>query len=96
MKKKIEPYISELLYLHDCVIIPNFGGFVGNKKSAVLNKNTHTVLPPSKEILFNKNLKVNDGLLISHLANKEKISNDQAKILIKDFEYAYTCSTCSA
>ena len=85
MNKKIEPYISELLYLHDCVIVPNFGGFVGNKKSAVLNKNTDTIFPPSKEILFNKNLKVNDGLLISHLVNREKISNEQAKTLIEDF-----------
>ena len=40
MKKNISEYISELLYTHECVIIPEFGGFVGNRKSAELNKKT--------------------------------------------------------
>ena len=34
MNKTISKYISELLFLHDCVIIPQFGGFIGNNKSA--------------------------------------------------------------
>ena len=55
MNKTISKYISELLFLHDCVIIPEFGGFVGNNKSAVLNEITRTISPPSKEILFNPN-----------------------------------------
>ena len=79
MKKTIDTYISELLFLHDCVIIPEFGGFVGNNKSAVLNKNTNTIYPPSKDILFNKNLRKNDGLLINHIANSEVISNKKSK-----------------
>ena len=33
MNKTVEHYISELLFLHDCVILPNFGGFVGNAQS---------------------------------------------------------------
>ena len=28
MKRSVDFYISELLYIHDCVIIPGFGGFV--------------------------------------------------------------------
>ena len=79
MKKTIDTYISELLFLHDCVIIPEFGGFVGNNKSAVLNKNTNTIYPPSKKILFNKNLRTNDGLLINHISNSEVISNEKSK-----------------
>ena len=79
MNKSVAHYISELLFLHDCVIIPEFGGFVGNNKSAVLNKNTNTIYPPSKEILFNKNLRINDGLLINHISNYEVISNENAK-----------------
>ena len=68
MNKMVEYYISELLFLHDCVIIPNFGGFVGNPKSAKLNKITGVLSPPSKQILFNANLKTNDGLLITHIS----------------------------
>ena len=85
MKKTIDIYISELLFLHDCVIIPEFGGFVGNNQSAVLNEHTNTIYPPSKEILFNKNLKKNDGLLINHISNSEMISNENAKELVSEY-----------
>jgi hypothetical protein len=79
MNKPIEHYISELLFLHDCVILPNFGGFVGNPQSAKLNKITGILSPPSKQILFNSNLKTNDGLLITHISNQEGITQEIAK-----------------
>ena len=85
MNKIISKYISELLFLHDCVIIPEFGGFVGNKKSAVLNKITGIISPPSKEILFNPNLKTNDGLLINHISKSEGISNVEARNLVVNY-----------
>jgi hypothetical protein len=76
MKKPITHYISELLFLHDCVIIPEFGGFVGNIKSAQLNTNTGFLIPPTKQILFNPNLKTNDGLLVAHIAKQEGLSQE--------------------
>ena len=79
MNKSIEKYISELLFLHDCVILPEFGGFVCNTRSAQLNKLTGTLTPPSKQILFNPNLKTNDGLLITHISNQEDLSQDLSK-----------------
>ena len=56
MNKTVDHYISELLFLHDCIILPEFGGFVGNPQSAKLNKITGILSPPSKQILFNSNL----------------------------------------
>lgn len=85
MNKTVEHYISELLFLHDCVILPGFGGFVGNPQSASLNKITGLLSPPSKQILFNTNLKTNDGLLITHVSNQENISQDVAKNEVIDF-----------
>ena len=85
MNKTVEHYISELLFLHDCVILPDFGGFVGNPQSAKLNKTTGVLSPPSKQILFNTNLKTNDGLLITHVSNQENISQDSAKNEVADF-----------
>ena len=79
MNKTVEHYISELLFLHDCVILPDFGGFVGNPQSAKLNKTTGILSPPSKQILFNSNLKTNDGLLITHISNQEGIAQEIAK-----------------
>ena len=35
--------------------------------------------PPSKQILFNANLKTNDGLLITHVSNQEGITQEVAK-----------------
>ncbi len=85
MKKNISEYISELLYTHECVIIPEFGGFVGNRKSAELNKKTGSLSPPSKQILFNRNLTTNDGLLINHIAQNESFSQHEAKQKLEEF-----------
>lgn len=71
-------YIAELLYDHDCVIIPGFGGFIGNYMPAKIHAVSHTFLPPSKTILFNINLKQNDGLLASRISFREKISYEEA------------------
>ena len=85
MNKTVEHYISELLFLHDCVILPNFGGFIGNPQSAKLNKTTGVLSPPSKQILFNANLKTNDGLLITHISNKEGITQEVAKNEVENY-----------
>ena len=85
MKQTIEHYISNLLYLHDCVIIPGFGGFVCNKKSAYIHPVSGIIYPPSKAFLFNKNLTQNDGLLATHIAKQEKIDLSETSSLIEDF-----------
>jgi len=85
MNKTVEYYISELLFLHDCVILPNFGGFVGNPQSAKLNKTTEILSPPSKKILFNANLKTNDGLLITHISNQEEFTQEIAKNEVENY-----------
>ena len=85
MNKTVEHYISELLFLHDCVILPNFGGFVGNPQSAKLNKTTEMLSPPSKQILFNSNLKTNDGLLITHISSQEGITQEIAKNEVENY-----------
>ena len=85
MKNSIEYYISQLLYKNDCVIVMNFGGFVCSSISANLNKKTGILTPPNKSILFNPQLKDNDGLLINHIAQSEDISQEDAKINLLKF-----------
>lgn len=85
MKNSIEYYISQLLYKNDCVILMNFGGFVCSSISANLNKKTGILTPPSKSILFNSQLKDNDGLLINHIAQAENISQENAKLNLLKF-----------
>ena len=71
-------YINDLLYRYDCVIVPDFGGFVTNAISAKVNHFSHTFYPPTKQITFNAHLKNNDGLLANYIASSENISFENA------------------
>ncbi len=81
----IENYISRLLFKHDCVILPGFGGFVTNYTPAKINSVNHTFYPPSKSILFNSKLTSDDGLLIHEVSVSEKISYEKAKSNVLEF-----------
>ena len=67
----LERDIHELLYDHDCVIVPGFGGFLTHYRPARLDEQRRMVHPPSKELSFNRNLTRHDGLLADHLARRE-------------------------
>ncbi len=70
---RLATYISDLLYRYECVIVPNFGGFVTNEVSAKINHSTHTFHAPSKQLTFNSHLQNNDGLLANYIANAKNI-----------------------
>ena len=74
----IANYISDLLYRYECVILPGFGAFLTNRKSAQVIKGTHQFAPPFKSISFNVQLKQNDGLLVNYISKSEKISYETA------------------
>ncbi len=76
-------YISDLLYRYECVIIPDFGGFVTNNKSAEINSFSNAFHPPYKQITFNSHLKNNDGLLANYIASIDKIPYESALNFIK-------------
>ena len=63
-------YIRELLMIHDCVILPGLGGFIANYKPAEIHPGQGTIHPPSKQILFNRQLVHNDGLLFAHVSKQ--------------------------
>lgn len=72
-----EHYIAELLYRYNCVIVPEFGAFLTQMKSAVINDTTNSFYPPSKIVSFNEQLSSNDGLLVSYMADAEKTSYEE-------------------
>jgi nucleoid DNA-binding protein len=82
---EISKYIKELLFVHDCVILPGFGGFVANYRSAKIDENQQLLFPPSKDLGFNRNLSQNDGLLINHLADSENLSYSESEKAIAFF-----------
>jgi nucleoid DNA-binding protein len=83
---QITQLISELLYKHDCVIVPNFGGFVARQHSAHFSKGNSVLHPPTKQLLFNKNLVHQDGLLVSALMEKSAITFNDAVNELNDYK----------
>ena len=85
---KMETYISDLLYRHDCVIIPGLGGIITNYRSAQIHPVSHTFRPPSKSIRFNVNLQEDDGLLANYVSSCESISFTSAQSKIERFVFS--------
>ena len=81
----IKNYISDLLYLYDCVIIPGFGGFIANERTTLFGEKNCILYPPSREIGFNRALLYNDGLLAKFISQKESVSYKFAVEKIKSF-----------
>ncbi|WP_411029451.1 SPOR domain-containing protein [Spongiimicrobium sp. 3-5] len=73
----VDFYIGELLYRYNCVVVPEFGAFLTQMKSAIINKSTHSFYPPSKELSFNQQLSSNDGLLVSYIADAENTTYEE-------------------
>jgi nucleoid DNA-binding protein len=81
----VTAFIRELLFGNDCVIVPGFGGFIGNYSPARIDKSTGTFYPPVKQISFNRNLNHNDGLLIGKISFALKINYGDARNLVEEF-----------
>jgi hypothetical protein len=77
--------VGRLLFRHDCVIIPDFGGFIANYKAADFKSDSHIFLPPAKHIVFNSTLNSNDGLLVNYISITENITYTDARIAIANF-----------
>ena len=67
---QLSKFISELLIEHNCVTIPGLGSFIGNFKSAHYDLENEKFYPPSKQISFNSQIKLNDGLLAKFVSEK--------------------------
>jgi len=81
----VTAFIRELLFSHDCVIVPGFGGFVGNYSPARIDRSTDTFYPPVKQISFNRNLNHNDGLLVGRISSSSRMNYGDARNLVDEF-----------
>ncbi len=87
----IKAFIRELLFSHDCVIVPGFGGFIGNYFPARIDKSTGTLYPPVRKISFNQNITHNDGLLISKISLATGLNYGDARRLVEEFSKDISC-----
>jgi len=81
----ISKHISTLLKFNECVVIPDFGGFISNYVPAKFDHKRNAFMPPSKEIVFNSKISKNDGLLINQLVEVEGIAYHDAQLMISNW-----------
>lgn len=81
----ITSFIRELLFGHECVIVPGFGGFIGNYVAARMDKSSGTFYPPVKQITFNRNLNHNDGLLVKEVSAKLEVNYGDARDIVNEY-----------
>lgn len=75
-------HIETLLLENDCVVIPNFGGFIAYYSHARWSREEMLFLPPMRTIGFNPNLTMNDGLLVqSYMNSFDTDFSDASKLL---------------
>jgi nucleoid DNA-binding protein/cell division septation protein DedD len=83
LKKILIKHIIELLKNHECVTIPNFGGFILKPVSAGIQNNV--LSPPHKQIGFNKSLLQDDGLLTGAIMGSESLDYLKAQNEVNKF-----------
>lgn len=75
-------FLEHLLYEHECVIIPQFGGFVVNAQDFQFNAKEGKIYPKRKCVAFNEKLKTDDRFLTTEWAKKQSISQKEASFEI--------------
>lgn len=81
---RIVTHIERLLLVHDCVIVPKFGGFVLQTIPSVHGVEEHTFRPMAKEIVFNMTLQHTDGLLSSSYMQMYDVDYKTAQQLLEE------------
>lgn len=81
---RIITHIERLLLVHDCVIVPKFGGFVLQTVSSVYNGADHLFNPQRKEIVFNITLQHNDGLLSESYMQMYDVNYRKAQLMLEE------------
>ena len=75
---ELERHIEILLLDNDCVIVPDFGGFMAHHVSGRYDSRDHVFLPPLRTIGYNPQLRINDSLLAQSYIEAYDISYPEA------------------
>lgn len=77
--------IREQLFFNNYLVLPNFGGFVLKSNPSHYSASGGLLVPPSKTVSFNAQLKQNDGILAIWLQNTLKCHANEALSHLTDF-----------
>ncbi|MCD8080865.1 MAG: SPOR domain-containing protein [Bacteroides sp.] len=81
---ELSRHIEKLLLEHDCVIVPDLGGFVTHYTPAGRSAQENLFLPPCRTLGFNPLLRINDGLLVQSVMSVHDLSFSDASRLIEE------------
>ena len=85
MQIDIPAHIEKLLFLHDALVIPGFGGFTATRTPASTDFVGGTVNPPAKTLSFSENLTIDDGLLTADISDAHGITTEDAQHAVEEF-----------
>ncbi len=85
MQIDIPAHIEKLLFLHDALVIPGFGGFTATRTPAATDFVGGTVNPPAKTLSFSENLTIDDGLLSADIADAHGLTIEDAAHSVEEF-----------
>lgn len=80
--EKLIPHIEKLLACNDHAVVPGLGGFVVQKRPAVISNGK--ILPPSATISFNPLINHTDGMLAVAISRELRINYREAAKLIEE------------
>lgn len=80
-----EEVICQLILRHNCVVLPNFGGFVSRTISAQIDFEKGILQAPYKQLLFNRNLINDDGLVLAEYARLNGLYYQEGVSQLTDF-----------
>lgn len=84
-------HIEYLVLRHDCVIVPGLGALIAHHTPACFDAELGCVFPPRRSIIFNAELSHNDGLVVSSVARRHRITYEQAMQVVTDGVNAMRC-----
>ncbi len=75
---ELSRHIEILLLKNECVIVPDFGGFMTHHVSASYKEQEYLFLPPMRTLGFNPQLRMNDSVLVQSYVEAYDISYPEA------------------
>ena len=85
MNIDITPYIKELLFENNSLVVPGFGALTWKYSPSTIDHVQGLLNPPTKSINFDGNLVVNDGKLVDIIQQKHQVSTEEANRQIAKF-----------
>jgi len=74
----LQRHIEILLLENECVVVPDFGGFMTHHVHACYDAENHLMFPPQRTLGFNPQLRMNDSTLVQSYVEAYDISYPEA------------------